>query len=384
MFKKPIIVYIFTCITIPLIFIFWLFIYDPMQVFHKSYFQKELHLHWNMRQQAAGIIKNFKFDSIVLGTSMLENTSANEASKKIGGKFVNVSLSGSNFSERSYPLRYALKNKELKTVIYSLDSVYIGQNIERKDFPLSTFDYLYDRNLFNDLNVYLNKKFLKCALKLSNKNKCIGRISSLDRPNAWYQSKGHSVRFGGLDKWFKAKNNNQIKGAFSSIVNTSEKIRKGEVIAIGKDIAERKQKAEKYLDEFVLSYVEKYPETKFILVFPPYSRMRFAQWAQQNLPTWEIHKHIVKYLALKSSDFANLEIYGYEDQDFLDDIANYKDLGHYHYSINSKMLDNFQKQQHLLTSKNIESYLEEAEKRAKNYNVFEISDAIKAFLEKNP
>jgi hypothetical protein len=52
-----------------------------------------------MRQQAAGIINNYEFDSIILGTSMLENTSAKEAGEKLGGKFMNISLSGSNFTK---------------------------------------------------------------------------------------------------------------------------------------------------------------------------------------------------------------------------------------------------------------------------------------------
>ena len=40
-----------------------------------------------MRLQAAGVINNFDFDSVVFGSSMLENTSAKEASKKLGGNF---------------------------------------------------------------------------------------------------------------------------------------------------------------------------------------------------------------------------------------------------------------------------------------------------------
>lgn len=384
MYKKHAKTFLALTLGLPFLFFLGLYLYDPMQLFHKSYLKKELHLHGNMRQQAAGIINNFKFDSIILGTSMLENTSANEASKKLGSKFVNISMSGSDFYERSYPLNYLLNKKKIKTIIFSLDSSYISQRKGHSSYKIDTFNFLYDGNRFNDFKAYLNDKFLECFYGLSYENKCIGRRSSLDRPNAWYPSKSHSVRFGGLDKWFKAKNNNQIKGAFSSIVNTAKKIRKGEVVALGSNLEERKQKAENYLDEFVLKYAQKHQNTKFILVFPPYSRMRYAFWAQHSLPNWEIHKHIVAYLAKKSDQLPNLEIYGYEDQDFIDDIANYKDLGHYHQSINSQMLIHFKNKQHLLTSNNLDAYLAEADQRAKNYNVFEIADAIEKFLAENP
>lgn len=68
-------------------------------------------LHPNMRFQAAGIANIYDFDSIILGTSMLENTSSADCNEKIGGTFVNVSLSGSNYFERSIVLNYFLHKK---------------------------------------------------------------------------------------------------------------------------------------------------------------------------------------------------------------------------------------------------------------------------------
>lgn len=212
----------------------------------------------------------------------------------------------------------------------------------------------------------------------------IGRKSNLDRPNSWHTNKDHSSRFGGLENWFKAKNNSQIKSAFAAIVSISDKIKDGKVIQLPSDLDTQKENAEKYIKTFVIDYIAKYKNTQFILVFPPYTRIRYAQWAQHDLPSWEIHKHVVNFLAQESENHANLEIYGYEDQDFLDDIANYKDTGHYHHSINSKMLDNFQTKRHLLTSENIDNYLAQAEARATSYDMSVIADEIKAFLQQNP
>ena len=92
------------------------FIIDPLKLFHEPYFLKNK-LDSNMRIQASGIIKNYEFDSIILGTSMLENTSAKTTSEILGGKFTNISLSGSDFFERSFILNYALEKKQMKKVI---------------------------------------------------------------------------------------------------------------------------------------------------------------------------------------------------------------------------------------------------------------------------
>ncbi len=118
------------------------------------------------------------------------------------------------------------------------------------------------------------------------------------------------------------------------------------------------------------------------MFFPPYYRMTYATWKQYNLTNYEIHKAIIKYLVEKSTENKNLKIYGFEDNDFLDDIANYKDLSHYHPSINSLILNNFKNSIGLLTKDNVDSYILTAERKALNYNFNEIAYKINAYLEK--
>lgn len=101
-----------------------LYFYDPLQLFHAAWgrsptFDKD------MRQQVAGIVRNYDFDSIILGTSMLENSSAAEAGRVLGGEFVNISMSSSLHYERSLVLSYVLGKKSLRNVVYSLDYTYL-------------------------------------------------------------------------------------------------------------------------------------------------------------------------------------------------------------------------------------------------------------------
>ena len=381
-FKKSIKIYFFIVLIIPSLLFSYIYYYDPMQIFHKSYIQNDLHLHDNMRQQAAGIINNFEFDSIILGTSMLENTSSFEASEILGGNFVNISISGSDFYERKFVLSHALKKKDIKYVIYSIDVDSYNLRKWHQNYSIDTFDYLYDENLFNDFNVYWNEKFFKCILSFSKDKLCIGNKKTLEYPNNWFINKVYSDRFGGLDNWFKSKNDKRIRDVFSSIVSVSQKIKKGERFPLD-GIEENIKKHEDYLDEYLLDNVKKYKNTRFIFVFPPYSRMHYAQWKQYNQPKYEIHKAIIKYLVQQSVIHKNLEIYGYEDKDFLDDIANYKDLSHYHQKINSEMLQSFKNKTELLTIENVDSYLKTAEEKAMNYNIFEISDKIEEYLKNN-
>ncbi len=382
-YKKVIKVYLSIIILFPLLVIGIFYYYDPMQIFHKSYLKKDLYLHENMRQQAAGIINNYEFDSIILGTSMLENTSSLEASKLLGGDFVNISLSGSDFYERNLVLSYAIKLKKIKRVIYSLDSfAYLDQRKGDPLYPIETFHYLYDSNSFNDIKAYWNDKFFKCIIKFSEEPICIGNKKTFEYPNVWFTNKSHSDRFGGLENWFKAQNNAPIKDTFPSITFYIDKIKKNEKISLDK-IDEKIKKAKEYVDETLLQNVSKYPNTEFIMVFPPYSRMNYAMWTQCNLPYYELHKVIIKYLTEKSNEYKNLKIYGFEDNDFLDNISNYKDIFHYHQSINSMMLENFKNQKGLLTITNVDNYIKISEEKALNYNVNDIADKIEEYLKKN-
>ena len=103
---------IFISIQIALLFIsILLYIYDPFQFFHTPIFREKTFM-GDMRVSAAGIIDHYDFDSIIAGSSMLENTSIKEAEQIIGGKWVNFSFGGSRFEERFILLNYILKNKK--------------------------------------------------------------------------------------------------------------------------------------------------------------------------------------------------------------------------------------------------------------------------------
>mgnify|MGYP000417931761 CR=1 FL=1 len=355
------------------------FIYDPLQLFHKHLNNKNT-LVDNMRQQAAGIINNYEFDSVILGTSMLENTSSLEASKILGGSFINISASGFDFYERSVVLKYLLKKKKTKTIIYSLDSFSFFQQMNGdKSYPVHKFNYLYDENYINDFKAYVNTKYLKCILTFSQSKKCIGMVTELDRPNAWYKEQKHEVRFGGIDNWFKAKNNSQIKEAIKKISKTVENIKNGNQIDVS-NIRAKVSKSKEYVDENILFYIKKYPNTKFILLFPPYSRLSYAMEAQYEKDKFIIYKEINKYLANKSDEYENLSLFAWGNNSFVDKIKNYKDPLHYNHKINSWMLTSIKNNEGLLNSSNINKYLETFTQKSLSYDLITIGNKIDNYL----
>ncbi|WP_278362247.1 hypothetical protein [Stutzerimonas kunmingensis] len=355
-------------------------IYDPLQLFHKAW-GRSVTFQNNMRQQAAGIIHHFPFDSIILGTSMLENSSAKEAGRILGGNFVNISISGALHAERSPVLALALREKQLSTVIYSVDEVEALD--ENPDIALSTFSYLYNRNRLDDLQVYFNDRFYPCLIRWSKKPECVGAITSLDNPNSWMRYPEHANRFGGIENWFAARNNPQIEGAFRLIIKSAAKANSQPVPA-AEIVAEARQRIQAYSDKYVLSHARRNPEVTFHFVFPPYSRAKFAIWHQSEPLRAQLHEATLRYFAEAATQLPNVHVHAFEDEKFLDDLANYKDLSHYSPLINSLIVQRIHEGTKRLHTGNIDHYLAVARAKAKGYDLVGFGKRLEAYQASAP
>ncbi len=346
-----------------------LFLYDPLQIYH-AHWSRSQTLHSNFRLQAAAIIRREPFDGLILGTSMTENTSAEEAGRLFDERMANLSITASDFIERSLILDDIFRRRQIRHVIYTLDHVYIGTRKGYSLYPLPTFDFLYDRNPLNDIRVYLNEHFAKCLLHWSGAPDCVGTAVSLDRPNAWINQTEYAVRFGGISNWCKAKDNYQIRDAYVQLRKAIDNKASGvEQTPSAEELRQRIEAAKRYVDENVLRHVRRHPETRFDFFFPPYFRATYAIWHQARPIHSAVHLAIVRYMAEQAEYLPNMRVSGFETESFPDDIANYKDLSHYTDAIDSRILAALEAETHLITRRNVEAYVGAAVDRAKAFDL---------------
>lgn len=366
-------------VAIPLLLGFVTFYaYDPLQIFHKPWSRPPT-LHSNMRLQAAGIIRHYPFDRIIFGTSMTENTSADEASRLLGGHFINLSLTAGDFFERSLVLADLLRRRKVKEVIYTMDLVYINSRKGYPLFPIPTFEFLYDRNPFNDIRVYLNRHFAECLWRRSREEACIGRNVGLDRPNAWFAQEEYAMRFGGMEKWCMSKDNYQIKDAHELVRKAAEVVSSGGAMSPSEaEIRDKVRTAIRYIDENVVRHVRDHLEIRFVFFFPPYFRATYAIWSQAKPIQYAIHEAVVRYMVQLSGELQNMEVFGFEDAAFVDDLATYKDLGHYRESIDSVILESIAAKKHRLTAGNVAAYLEAARAKATSFDLIALNARLDA------
>lgn len=362
---------IFACfayIALPLCFLALcalLWLYDPLQVWHKPYF-RDISFFRDVRIQAKGIIKNYDFDSFILSTSMMENTLSKEAEQKLGGKWANISIGGFRFNERTIILKYMLTHTKPKNIIYSLD---MGDWVANRTNDTKNFAFLYDDNELNDFKIYLNEKFVLCAIRFSKSSDCVG---SKDLDNfiswLWIKDNGSNARFGGMQKWLENKEHEEIKDAIKKL--SSMKTPTPYNPAPFSDSIKSNQK---HITDNLLIFARQNPNTKFSIVIPIYSRL-YYRLNDEDFPKAKVS---LKWFVNKVANLKNVTIYGLDDLDYADEIANYRDLIHYKNDMNSMQIDAIANGTHILTPENIDEYLQTMENKIKAYDLAPLIRAIK-------
>jgi hypothetical protein len=339
-----------------------LYIYDPISIFHTPY-SRELTLTSNMRQQNIALIRHLPFDSVIVGNSYTENTSVREAGEQLGGKFINISMSGSNLYERSIVLEYVLRHHKIKTVFGVLTE---STNRERAlSYPLSEWSFLYDDNITNDFKVYLNRHYLRCLRKWSNSPECIGRQVDLDRPSAWFEDIAHASRFGGLDNWIMHHESEQLADLLHKTVpqNVNKPIFQRE-----KDIAPRvAMLIRATIDEFIIQPAKEYPTTNFVYFFNPNPMLGRALAVRGN--GLNVHAFWVRETTIRCATLNNVQLYFFDNEPFTEDIQYYKDINHYSPDINSLILQSVRLGKNRLTPDNVEAQLHLLAERAAAYDI---------------
>jgi len=344
--------------------------YDPLHLYHKSWFAKDSRLHSNMRLQAAGIINNYKFDSMIVGTSMLNGSSSAYASSKLGNFFVNLSAGASNLYERNLIIKHALKKKNIKQIIYSFDTG-LDANLKKNNnsLPLNKFNYLYDANPFNDVYAYWNSKFIGCTLTLSKSSKCIGGNRGLIRSKKWFESIVERNRnISSIKNWITA--HGRGRNIYARILKHKNK-------PFNKKYYNKMLvKSYKIIDAQLLKTIEQNKNVSFHIVMPPYSRLQYALWKQYNPLKYLLYKNTMQYLAEKSFVNDNMFLYILDDLPYLDNLENYRDMRHYNIDMNRLIIDYIAEKKYIDSKSSLMALFQTIDIKNKNYKVKEHIDKI--------
>lgn len=289
-----------------------------------------------------GIAKNYKYDSIMVGTSMIENTDVDLCDQLWNVDMVRLPYSGGTSFNMKTILDVAFNhNPDIRNVYWELDEFQLFGVSDQPRYPLPT--YLYDDNKFNDLKYLLNLDiFYHYTLK--------NVINSLRGQNLDLERRGIT-----------------LTGDFSKaavMASYSRKEQRDEVIDFQQ--SSMKSKVDKNLDN-ICPLIEKNPTIKFSFFMPPFSVLYWDQELRNG--SFEGTMDGVEYALEKLLSYENVRIYFYHDaEDIIQDLDNYKDFSHYGNWVNDQVTQWMAEEKGIITEDNYKSVIGNFKEFIYNYD----------------
>lgn len=306
------------------------FIVDPFFHYHEPVLGMKKVL-TEKEYQCIGSIRNFKYDTVVAGSSVCENYNNHWFDEAFNVSSIKAIRSYGANADLCYFLDEAFENHELSYVFYNIDPGTLAGDthitFEETGCPM----YLYDKNPFNDIEYLLNKDVIlkKIPYMLSK--------SYLDD-----YDEGDSYNWG---QW-KEFNSDMVLGLY---------IREHSI---------QQMKAPDYYNDYCEDNIEllenmvsMHSDTQFVFFFSPYS---FVWW--DNIYRYgdtDAYIYNMKKCAQSLLKYPNVKVFYFlTDEEIVTNLENYMDVLHFSPDINRQIVDLISYGEFEVTSDNIDEVFE--------------------------
>lgn len=283
------------------------FAFDPFYHYHSPWFGLKAVL-TEPEYQVIGSIRNFNYDSIILGSSVAENFDNEWFENEFETKTIKGIKKSGTTAYLLYFLDEAFNAHQLKYVFYSLDTSALladySLDIEADGLPI----YLFDNNPFNDVSYIFNKDVLFEKIPYM-----LGQSFSMD------YKEGESFN------WAKYK-------SFSKEIALSNYEEPEEQILSSDELDKYKLNINENLEQ-IEKRINEHPDTIFYIWIPPYSCL--WQEEQTRLGKFDISMFAIDEACKRLEQYENVRFYSFIDEkDITDNLDNYMDPIHYSQDIN--------------------------------------------------
>lgn len=268
----------------------------------------------NERYQNNGIVKHFKYNAIITGTSMAENFKTSDFDEIFGVNSIKVPYAGGSYKEISDNLYTAIDyNPDLRVIVRCLD--YNRLLIPIDDSRLKAIQFVYDENIFNDTQYVLNKTVLLNDDLEVIKNTLQGKqTTSFDEYANWMSQ----FTFG----------KEAIEQSYDRRLNQENKVALSEADY---------DYLSSNLYQNVIKIAEENPDVEFYLFFSPYSIYYWDSINQEGRLERQLRAEEIAIEMML--EYENIHLFSFFTQyDMICDAKNYRDILHYHEKINYQIL----------------------------------------------
>lgn len=274
-----------------------------------------------------GFARNYDYDTLLLGSSMTENTGTTLVEEQFGGTAINLAFSAGTFPIYAEMMKNAFDTREMRRVFIGMDSFALAADpgLVEMDIPM----YLYDEDPFNDVYYLLSWDSIERVITLIQYNMEEDTPDDIDLNKLYFWADNVSFN----------RRRTLLSYPYYDIPMTSEPL-----TPVGK-VAEMQENIDTYLRPFI----EAHPETEFCLYFLPYSAL---QWhSELRLGMLERHMFYRSYFAEQLLPYENVKLFDFQAHRlWVEDLDNYKDMAHYSQYINEEVTLAMAKDEFLVTS----------------------------------
>lgn len=260
----------------------------------------------NERYEMAGLIRRQEYSNLVMGTSMAANFRSSWFTDRLGTDTLKISFPDGRLSEFDIALDLAFRTHD------SIDRVYFGLDpniLVRNDQSVELPEYLYNDSPLDDFQFYLNAESLVLAAKsllLGEEGK-----TTLDEAYVWDNTHVFS-RAVALESYPRPEAVNAALASDAYLPAARANV------------------------DVVCGWAERYPDTRFVVWFPPYSVLFWDQAARQGRTEALLNAIEYAWGRLLAQD--NVVVISFlNSQGIIDNLNNYTDHIHCSASVTAWM-----------------------------------------------
>ena len=313
---------------------------DPLLQFRYSEYMMEfedMEIYTN-----PGIAKNGVYNTVLVGTSMVENTNVQECNQIYGCDMVRLFYSGGY----AYNMKRILdtcfdSDNQIERVFWGLDVFQLINPHDQPRYPLP--EYLYQDGLLNKLSYLLNLDVFY--------NFSVPYIKNMDTRETQNTEDAEFQK--GISDLYNREN------ALASYDRLQE---------IQETVAENL-----YMENVVLNMehnvkplLRENTQTEFVFFFVPYSMLYWDREVRRG--TLDAYMYALEYAMSQLLEFENAKIYFFHDQwEIAGDLEHYKDYSHYGPWINSAIMRDIAEGNNCLNKDNYKQRLEDMKQYIYSY-----------------
>src|SRR6266478_3468430 len=309
------------------------FVVDPLQYFRPARLFAAMYSP-DSRMQDAGLIESQSFDTILMGTSLAIHFRQSDIDRIVGGRSLKLSMTGSNSHEQSFVLAAALA-RHPRRVIWQMDD-WIFRGAPGIDADIYLPADLYRRNAKGIASYLFSGAMARESLWILARS-----IPPLE-PVVARLTNGIIFKFpisrvddiNTLRSDFDAAGFYNAQASVAAFRRITDPVRSS-YLAEGFDY----DAMVKTFERDAIGLIEKNPEVKFDIYFPPYSILQFVAMRNASVTTLKIVYDFTAYAFPRLTQFPNVTLHDFRVvKEVTHDLGNYGDVIHHSPAVDLKVL----------------------------------------------